>query len=129
MIKKSTEKLLKISAYISLFLGVLSVLFILTFLVSLFISQRDLNLSKLFAVNIILIVIAIAIFFFFFGVYEFLKHIVLVEKEIDQIEDEIKIIAPTLQHKDEDKDSADEPICSVKPESSDRNESIKENKK
>jgi len=92
MFKKSAQKLLKFSAIISLILGIFSAFFILTIIVMLFISRQNLNLSKIFVVNIVLIVIAIAIFFFFFGIYEFLKHIVLVEKEIEQIEGEIKTI-------------------------------------
>lgn len=92
MLKKSAQKLLKFSAFVSLIFGVLSVLLILLIAVMFFTSQKDLNLSKIFVVDIILIITAIAVFFFFLGIFEFLRHIVLVEKEIDQIEDEIKEI-------------------------------------
>ena len=55
-----------------------------------FVSQKDLNISKIFIVDIVLIIIAIAVFFFFFGIYELLKHIVLVENELEHVEEEIK---------------------------------------
>jgi ABC-type nickel/cobalt efflux system permease component RcnA len=90
MLKKTSERLLKISAYISLALGVLSVAFILLIAVLLYVSKLNMNLSKLFVVNIIFIIIAVAVFFFFFGIYEFLRHIIVVEKELEQVEEEIK---------------------------------------
>lgn len=92
MIKKIGERLLNFSAFISLAFGVFSVLFISLIVVMLFTSQQNFNLSKLFVVIIILIIIAIALFFFFFGIYEFLKHLISVEKKVDLLEDEVIVL-------------------------------------
>jgi hypothetical protein len=90
MYKKVARKLLKVSSIVSLALGVISALSILLIAVAFFVSQKDLNIAKIFIVDIVLIIIAVAIFFFFFGIYELLKHIVLVENELEHIEEEIK---------------------------------------
>lgn len=92
MYKKVAQKLLKISSIVSLTLGVISALSILLITVAFFVGQSDLNIAKIFIVDIVLIIIAIAVFFFFFGIYELLKHIVLVENELEHVEEEIEII-------------------------------------
>lgn len=92
MLKRTTQKLLIFSAYVSLLIGIIGGLLVLTLAVMFYVGQKDLNISKIFIVDTVIILIALAVFFFFFGIYELLKHCIVVEKELEEVEEEIKII-------------------------------------
>jgi hypothetical protein len=85
--KKIAERLINLSAFLSLAIGIVLSVGVLLVAILLISSSEGMNLSKLFLGIIVIIIIAIIIFFFFFGIYEFLRYFLKIEKEVKVLEE------------------------------------------
>lgn len=83
---------IKIAAYISLLAGIVFGLSLLMFVISISINNQDLNMGKLYLLDLIIILAATAIFLLFFGLFEFLLSFQKIGQEVENLEQEVKVL-------------------------------------